>query len=199
MDKQFFIIIGRSGSGKGTQALLLKEYLEKKGARDVLHITTGGSFRAFVEGDSYAAGLARKINETAGLQPEFLAIWNWSNIFINSLKGDETVILDGAPRKPFEVSVLSGAMSFFGYKPATVVYIDVSETWACEKLASRGRADDTSKEDQERKMQWFADYVLPCVAMYKEDTRHTFIHVNGEQTIDDVFKEIVAKLELSST
>ncbi len=195
MDKQFFIIIGRSGSGKGTQALLLKDYLEKKGAKDVLHITTGGSFREFVGGPSYAAELARRINDTAGLQPEFLAIWNWSNTFINSLKGGETIILDGAPRKPFEVSVLDSAISFFGYKHPTVLYIDVSETWACEKLSSRGRADDTGKEDQERKMQWFADYVLPCVAMYKEDTRHKFIHVNGEQSIEEVNKEIIAKLE----
>lgn len=195
MEKQFFIIIGRSGSGKGTQALLLKEYLEKKGASDVIHITTGGSFREFVNGPSHAASLARTINDTAGLQPEFLAIWNWSNIFINKLKGGETIILDGAPRKPFEVSVLDSAISFFGYKSPTVIYIDVSETWACEKLSSRGRADDISKEDQDRKMQWFADYVLPCVSMYKDDPRYHFVHVNGEQSIEDVYQEIVAKLQ----
>lgn len=195
MDKQFYILIGRSGSGKGTQALLLKEYLEKRGHTEVVHVTTGGSFRSFVEGSSHASEIAREINDTARLQPEFLAIWNWSNIFINTLKGGETVILDGAPRKPLEVSVLDGAISFFGYKPPTVIYIDVSETWACEKLSSRGRADDVGKEDQERKMSWFAEYVLPCIAMYKEDTRHTFIHINGEQSIGDVHKELIEKLE----
>jgi hypothetical protein len=44
-------------------------------------------------------------------------------------------------------------------------------------------------------MQWFAEYVLPCVSMYKDDPRSTFLHINGEQSIEDVSKEIIAKLE----
>jgi adenylate kinase family enzyme len=187
--------MGKSGSGKGTQTDLFKQYLEGKGVTNVKHITTGGGFRAFVEGDSYAASMSRQINDTGGLQPEFLAIWNWSNIFINTLKGDETVILDGAPRKPVEVYALEGAISFFGYDMPTIIYIDVSEGWARQKLVSRGRPDDVAAEAQERKMNWFMEEVLPCIDIYKHDPRYGFIHVNGEQSIEDVHKEIIEKLE----
>lgn len=187
--------MGRSGSGKGTQTTLFKTYLEGKGVKDVIHVTTGSGFREFIAGDSYAAKVSRNVNDTGGLQPEFLAIWNWSNIFINSIKGEETVILDGAPRKPVEVYALEGAISFFGYDMPTIIYIDVSEGWACEKLSSRGRPDDIEKESQERRMNWFMEEVLPCIDIYKHDARYGFIHVNGEQSVEDVQKEIVAKLE----
>lgn len=188
-------MIGRSGSGKGTQSELFKEYLVRKGYKDIFYVTTGGGFRKFIESDSHAATLSKELINNGGLGPEFLAIWNWSTIFIEQLKGGETIILDGAPRKVVEVGALHSAITFFGYTKATVIYLDVSEGWAKEKLISRGRNDDASREDQERKMKWFEEDVLPCVDMYMHDPRYSFIHVNGEQSIEDVHKELVAKLE----
>ena len=85
MDKQFFILLGRSGSGKGTQAALLQGALEDRGAKKVTHITTGGGFREFIQSGSYIANLAKEVNSTGGLQPEFLAVWSWANIFIKTL------------------------------------------------------------------------------------------------------------------
>lgn len=194
MDKQFYIIIGRSGSGKGTQADLLKAHLEGKGAT-VEHITTGGGFRNFIQEDSFVAKSAKGVNEVGGLQPEFLAVWNWSNIFINSLKENDTVILDGAPRKIYEVQALHSAITFLGYKNPIVIYVDVSETWAKEKLLGRGREDDKDVEDINRRLAWFESDVLPVVAMYIEDPRYKVLHINGEQGIDEVHKEILSKLD----
>jgi adenylate kinase family enzyme len=193
--KRFYIIMGRSGCGKGTQAELLKKALEDKGVTDVVHVTTGAGFRAFIEGPSHAARISKDLTNSGGLNPEFLAIWNWSNIFITSLTGKETIILDGAPRKPIEVGALHSAVHFFGYEHPTIIYVDVSETWAMDKLASRGREDDMHKEEQEKKMAWFAADVLPCLDMYMRDPLYTFIHVNGEQTVEDVHGELMKKLD----
>lgn len=187
--------MGRSGCGKGTQADLFKNALEEKGAEKVLHVTTGGGFRDFVQGDTYVAGLARKVNEEGGLQPEFLAVWNWANIFIKSLKGGETVILDGAPRKPFEVHVLHSCIRFLGYDKATVIYLDVSEGWAKERLLARGRDDDKNVSDVERRLSWFETEVLPSIDVYKNDPRYEFVHVNGEQTVEEVHAELISKLD----
>lgn len=189
--------MGRSGCGKGTQADLLKKALEERGTDNVLHVTTGGGFREFVQGDTYVAGLARKVNEEGGLQPEFLAVWNWSNIFINTLKGGETIILDGAPRKPFEVHVLHSCIQFLGYGTPTVIYLNVSEGWAKERLLARGRDDDKNVADVERRLSWFETEVLPSIDVYQHDPRYEFVHVNGEQTVEEVNKEIISKLELA--
>lgn len=197
MEKQFYIIMGRSGCGKGTQAELLQKALEERGADKVLHVTTGGGFREFIAGDSYAAKLSRELTNTGGLNPEFLAVWNWSNIFIKNITGNETVILDGAPRRVDEIGPLSSAIQFFGYVHPTIIYLDVSETWAMDKLSSRGREDDSQKEEQEKKMQWFSEDVLPCLDRYAHDPRYTFIHVNGEQMVEEVHDELMEKLNFT--
>ena len=44
-------------------------------------------------------------------------------------------------------------------------------------------------------MNWFETDVLPALEMYKNDPRYSFIHVNGNQTIEEVHKELVVKLE----
>lgn len=194
-----YIIMGRSGSGKGTQVDLLKKYLEEKGAKNVLHVTTGGGFRTFIEADNFAAQKARETQNTGGLQPEFLAIWNWANIFINTLKGDETILLDGAPRMPMELEVLRKAITFFGYNGATVIHLDVGEVWAIDKLSSRGREDDKDMEAMKQKMEWFTKEVYPCIETYEKDSEYTFIRVNGEQTIEQVHSELVSKLEMATS
>ena len=195
MEKKFFIFIGRSGSGKGTQTALLKEYLEKKGHTDVIHITTGGGFREFITQDNYIARLSKTVNETGGLQPEFLAVWNWANIFINQLKENETVILDGAPRKAFEASVLHSVVTFLEYKDPVVVYVDVLESFAKANLISRGREDDKNEKEVDAKMSWFEEDVLSALDVYIHDPRYKVLHVNGNQSIDEVHKELVEKLE----
>lgn len=194
MNKQFFILIGRSGCGKGTQADLLKQKLEEAGTKDVIHITTGGGFREFIKGENYIPALSRSINEKGELQPEFLAVWNWSNIFINTLKGGETIILDGAPRKAFEVAMLHSAISFLGYEKPTVVYVDVSEGWAKERLIGRGREDDKNEDEIKNRMEWFETDVLSALDLYIHDPRYNFLHINGEQTIEEVHSEIMEKL-----
>ncbi len=195
MEKQFFIILGRSGSGKGTQTDLLRGYLESQGHQKVMHITTGGGFRNFIAQDNHVARLAKEINETGKLQPEFLAVWIWSNIFIESLTGIETVILDGAPRKPFEVGILHSAISFLGYGKPTVIYLDTSESVARNHVKIRGRDDDLDEDDVATRMNWFETDVLPALEMYRNDPRYTVLHINSNQAIEEVHKELVEKLK----
>jgi adenylate kinase family enzyme len=197
--KQFIIIMGRSGCGKGTQAELLGKVLMERGAQKILHTTTGGGFREFIEGDSYAARTSKELTNTGGLNPEFLAIWNWSNIFIKNITGTETVILDGAPRRMAEVDALHSAIRFFGYGKPIVIYVNVSESWATDKLALRKREDDNDIKGQMKKMEWFNQDVLPCIDAYSRDPRYSYIHVNGEQTIEEVHNEILSKLELTKS
>ncbi len=196
--KKFFIIIGRSGCGKGTQAQLLKEVLEKKGTEKVLHFTTGGGFRKFSESGSYSSKLSKEIENSGKLSPEFLAVWNWSNIFIENLTGGESVILDGAPRRIMEIEPLHSAIHFYGFTGhATVIYLDVTENFALARIVERNREDDNTTEKAKRKMDWFEKDILPVLDVYSRDPRYTFIHVKGEQSIEEVHKEILEKLGMA--
>ena len=195
--KKFYIIIGRSGCGKGTQAELLSKVLKERGATKVLHLTTGGGLRKFAESGSYSALLSKEVTQTGGLSPEFLAVWNWSNIFIENITGGESIILDGAPRRVMEVEPLHSAIHFYGFSGhATVIYLDVTENFALARIAERNREDDNTLENAKRKMEWFEQDILPILDVYSRDPRYTFIHIKGEQSIEDVHKDIVEKLHL---
>ncbi len=192
--KQFFIFIGRSGCGKGTQAELLKESLENGGLLDVLHITTGDTFREMMQRQEYVPTLSREIDGKGGLMPEFLAVWNWSKIFIDKLKENTSVILDGAPRRLHEANILTDAIDYLKYKNPIVVHIDVSENWSKERLSSRGRADDTEKSIQNR-MDWFATDVQPVIDYYSSSHHYKYIKINGEDSIENIHKSLMEKLE----
>ena len=60
--KQTFIFIGRSGSGKGTQAGLLQKYIQKHDSTTPLvYLESGHLFRDFIQEDSCASRLSHVI------------------------------------------------------------------------------------------------------------------------------------------
>ncbi len=194
MQKQFYILIGKSGSGKGTQAALLKDYLLKNGHTSVKHITTGGAMREFLASNqSYTHDLARPLLENGDLMPEFFAIWNWTQAFINNIGAHDSIILDGAPRALDEAYILQKAISYYGYSGARVIYLDVSDTWAMSRLGERGRSDDSDMDKVNKKMSWFGDIVLPVVGWYKstDGLVSSFYHVNAEHEVNKVSDDII--------
>lgn len=200
MQKAFYIIMGKPGAGKGTQAQLLKAHLEKT-LGDVRHVTTGGAFREFFKrSDSYVAAQARKLQDEGGLQPEFIAIWNWSQVFINELGENTSVILDGAPRKVVEVEAMHDVFPFLGYAYPPIIHVDVSDEWARDRQLYREshseekRADAGSVEEVNKRLGLFQEEIVPCIELFKKDPRYTYVRINGEQTVEEVHAEILKKL-----
>lgn len=191
--KQAYIFIGRSGCGKGTQVELLINYLKNDLGRSVFDLQTGDKFREFVKGESYSSKLAKEINDKGELQPMFLVLALWSSALIENLKGDEDVVFDGMPRKKDQADVLDSVFGFYGYGKAKVVYINVSREWATERLLARGRGDDEAKKIETRQ-NWFDTDVVPVLEFYKNHSNYEFLDINGEQTIENVHKEIMGKL-----
>lgn len=191
MDLQTLVFIGRSGCGKGTQAKLMIDELKKRDTeRNVIYIETGENFRNFLKGDSYSAGLSRDIYEKGLLQPEFLAVYMWSNVFVNSMSGNEHLVLDGVPRKQREAMVLESAFDYYKRTTPTIVHIDVSETWSRDRLKARKRADDVSEDDVATRLAWFESDVRPAIDWYRNAPGYRFIEVNGERSIEEIHADI---------
>jgi len=190
-----FIIIGRSGSGKGTQVDLLKEYMHTNApeARQ-FHLYTGDEFRAFIKGDGYSSTLARAIAEEGGLQPSFLAIHMWSKKLTAEFNGEEQLFIDGSPRTYTESLALDSAFEFYGRTKRFVIVIDVSKEEATERLLSRGRTDDT-REAVEERVSWFDTTVVPALTYFKDNNDYHCFTIDGEQSIEGVHEDIVAAVE----
>ena len=192
--KQTFVLTGRSGCGKGTQADLLKEYLHKHDPDTPgMYVETGERFRNFIKGDSYAQRLSYAIYEQDARQPDFLAVWMWSHILVEELKGSEHLIIDGTPRSLAEAEILDTALDFFLRKSVYVIHPNISREEAERRLSERKRGDDDG-EGVKKRLDWFESDVAPALDYYRSHPVRNFVEVNGEQSIEKVHEDIVTAL-----
>jgi adenylate kinase len=193
MTPQTFLFFGRSGSGKGTQAKLLIEYLKKVDSnRQVEYIETGSKLREFSNEVGLTAQMTSEVMKVGGLLPSFIPIWIWTNYFVRYMDGSEHLILDGLSRRAYEAPILDDALKFYKREKPFVLLIDVSREWAKEHLLGRGRSDDTHK-DIDARLDWYDTNVLPTIEYFKNNDYYRTIVINGEQGIEDVHKEIQEK------
>ncbi len=194
MDLKTFIFIGRSGCGKGTQAKML---IEKLGRRmpgvPVQYLEAGARFRELIARGNLTAQLSKAAMDAGDLQPSFLAIHAWAHLFIENVTGNEHIVLDGSPRKLDEAKILAGALRFYNRPAPTVLYINVSKKWSTDRLLGRGRRDDTS-ENIEQRLSWFDTQVIPAIELLAKEPGFMLLDINGEQTIEEVHKEIMSKV-----
>ena len=189
-----FIFMGRSGSGKGTQATLLEEYLLREDPQTkALYIQTGQHFREFAKKGTHTSALIRDVLTEGGLLPEFLPVWAWTEFLVHHFTGEEHLIFDGVTRRANEAPVLDGALKFYKRENPDVIVIKVSQKWATERLLERGRRDDTQAEIQKR-LNWYESDVAPVVEFFKSNPYYRFHEICGEQTREKVHQEIVNKL-----
>lgn len=194
MKPQTFLLFGRAGAGKGTQANLIIEHLKKVDSENkVIYIETGEKLREFADEVGISAEQTKEIMATGGLLPSFIPIWIWTNIFVRHMAGHEHLVLDGLSRRLYEAPVLDDALKFYKREKPFVVSIEVSREWSKARLESRGRSDD-NKRDIEERLNWYDSNVLPTIEFFKNNPYYNFVSVNGEQTIEEVSKELLTKL-----
>ena len=200
MNPQPFTIIftGHSGGGKGTQAEMLMKYLSEKTATPVFHLESGAKFREFITGGSYSAKLSNDIYTSNSLQPEFLSICIWGDLLINNMKGGEHLIFDGVPRRFAEADVLGSAFDFYKRGEVFCVNIEISPETSLKRLRLRGRSDDKTDADIEKRLAWFETEVVPVINYYKTNPRYSYVAVDGEKTPDEVHASILKALGLAA-
>jgi hypothetical protein len=86
-----------------------------------------------------------------------------------------------------------------------VLFLEVSDTWAIDKLEKRGK-DNTDnvdrKEDRgegiKKRVEWYEENVLPAIQFFKNNPYYKFISINGEQRIDLSFGRLQFFLDIFS-
>lgn len=196
MNQKTFILIGRSGCGKGTQGELIAKHLKEiDPERDTLYVTSGAEFREFIKGDSATQKNSNELYKADKLQPEFLSVFMWINVLVKNYTDKKHLIFDGAPRRRHEAGVLDSIFDFYGLKDPIVINIDVSEKWATERLEARHRMDDRS-EDIAKRLAWYNTDVVPAIEYYINNPRYKFFRINGERSIEEIHKDILEKISL---
>jgi len=194
MNPKTFMFYGRSGCGKGTQAQLLIKHLETLDPQNqVVYIETGAKLREFVQKGGFTQEITAKVMAEGGLLPSFLPIWIWTDIFVNNLKKEENLVLDGLCRRVEEAPILDDALKFYGRKTPIIIILNVSKEWSKKHLLARGRGDDKD-EDIEERLTWYETNVAPTIDFFKKNNYYKVIDINGEQAIEKVQADIVAAI-----
>lgn len=191
MENRAIILIGKSGSGKGTQAELLMEAITEQGG-DVHRIEMGEAFRDFLRQSNYTADLSREVAESGGLQPDFLANYFLTEELVKYSNGERNFIFDGTPRTRRQARVLDGALRFYGIQKPLVVHLAVSDDSVINRMKERGRGDDHIEMIKKR-LEWFETDTMRAIEYFTQfDDYYEVVTIDGERSIETIAEELRA-------
>ena len=182
------VLLGSSGSGKGTQAKLL---VERFG--NLCHISTGDLFRNLAAANTFASKRVAGILAEGKFPPDYFATALLINAISFRVREGQGFVLDGYPRTKQQAKTLDEFLLFLEAIDNTInIFIDVSRAEALKRMVDRGRSDDTLESVNSR-LDLFEKEVRPVIDYYEKQGR--LIRINGEQSIEDVHKDILKALE----
>ncbi|MBP6883664.1 MAG: nucleoside monophosphate kinase [Candidatus Pacebacteria bacterium] len=188
-----FVFFGIVGSGKGTQVKLLQDFLKKKDGRDIVYAYPGNEYRKIIESSTETAALVRATIDAGHLQPDFLTNSIFTHFLINDISHEKHLIADGYPRTLNQSECLEQTLKFYNRGDVKIIYIEISHDEAMKRNLARGRSDDT-KEGIEKRFDEYMTKVVPSMNYFKGKTGYTIYEINGEQSVEDVHKDIIKAL-----
>ena len=174
------LFMGSSGSGKDTQAGLMKEFLERRdGIDSVLYVYTGDVLRDLAKQETYIAKLVHKIAvKEGGKVPDLLAAWGIGEVLVSKMKESHHLIFSSSPRSVVEVQLLNEIFNALGRKNIFYVYLNIPREEAARRLLSRGRQDDNTSTINNR-LDFYERYVVPALEYCRRKSPHGLIEIDG--------------------
>ena len=186
-----FSLIGRSGCGKGTQAKMLMEEIG-----NLYYISTGDLLRKLAVTGTTTARKIAEVIDSGGLPFDDIATTLWMYEIAHNVKENQGIILDGAPRRLVEAQNFDRFMDFLEQKDKTaMLLLDISRKEAFRRLMERGeheKRDDDNAQAINNRLDYYEERVVEVVEYYEKQGR--LMRINGEQSVEDVHKEIMVKI-----
>ena len=175
------VILGRQGSGKGTQCAMLVEQL------GVIHVSTGDMLRAAVAAGTELGRKADAIMKAGDLVSDDIM----NGIVAERLAEDDImahgVILDGFPRTPAQADALQDILDAQGVELDVAINIDVPIEEVMARMMARGREDDT-EESIARRLELYEEQTAPLLHWFADHDK--LVVVDGLGTEDEVFARV---------
>jgi len=188
-NKEFvLLLIGPSGSGKGTQAIFLKKHISK-----LRIVRTGPMLRKLAKRDTLTAKFLGPYLQKGLLVPGWLASFTWMKVVFESVLSGENLLFDGAPRQITEAKLLDEVMSWHKMPLPRAIFLDIDRKESQRRLMLRGRSDDTAEAIRER-LKFYYKNVIPVISYFEKNKR--LIRINGEQEPEKVAEDIKKALRL---
>jgi adenylate kinase len=182
------VLLGAPGSGKGTQAAMLKAELR------VPHISTGDLLRAAVKAGTPLGLKAKAVMEAGKLVSDDIVLGMLEER-ITQPDASGGFILDGYPRNVAQCEALESLLARIGQPLDIAVKLKVPSELIVARIAGRaaaeGRQDDTPETVRER-LRVYAEQTAPVAEHFAALGKLRI--VDGVGDVDTVFKRILAAL-----
>ena len=180
------VILGRQGSGKGTQSERLTERF------GCVHLSTGDALRAAVAAGTELGRQAKAIMDSGALVSDDIM----NGIVRDRLALDDVaeagVLLDGYPRTADQADALEAILDGLGHRLDVAINVDVPIDVVTARMLDRGRSDDTL-EAIKRRLELYEEQTAPLLDWF--EARGLLATVDGVGTPEEVFDRVVAAVE----
>ena len=212
------VLFGPPGAGKGTQA---EKLIEKYGFN---HISTGEVIREQIRKGTELGRSVQSYIEKGQLAPDGLVIDIIAD-YVAKHKDAKGNIFDGFPRTTSQAVSLDAILRDLGIKLDGVINIAVPDEELIKRTTGRQicrscgatyhvtfkpskvknvcdkcggelyQRDDDKVETVKKRLSVYAAQTKPLIDYYKNS--NLYIEIDGKQSMEDVYKDIVASLEKS--
>lgn len=184
------ILFGKPGSGKGTQASLIKDKYS------LIHISTGDVFRKNMSNNTDLGLLAKGYMEKGELVPDKVTV-DMLKDEINNFMPCNGFIFDGFPRTTFQAKELDNLLLEKSLKIDLTIALDVDNNSLIDRLLERGkssgRADDQSVDKINMRLQEYDNKTKPLIEYYNDQNK--FYSINGIGSLEQITSRIVEVIE----
>ncbi|HEY7906129.1 MAG TPA: adenylate kinase [Wenzhouxiangella sp.] len=174
------VLLGPPGSGKGTQAALLKDRL------NIVHISTGDLLRAAVAAGTELGKIAKATMDAGELVSDELVLQLLEDR-LNEPDVANGYILDGYPRNLAQAQALDELLARLNQNIDHALALIVDEEQIVARLAQRaaeqGRSDDSESVVRHR-LHVYAEQTAPVVNYYED--KGILTAIDGMGSIDEI-------------
>ena len=180
-----FVLFGKPGSGKGTQA----EHLSEK--YKLYHISTGDLFRKNISQNTNLGLLAQSYMDKGELVPDKVTIKMLENE-IKENPQSKGFLFDGFPRTIAQAESLDKFLKSIDMQINATIALDVDEEELISRIIDRGKTSNRSDDQDIEKIQnRFNEYNMKTstLSRYYKDQKK-FFELDGSGTVDEITKRL---------
>ena len=181
------ILFGPPGSGKGTQAVKLRD------AFALMHISTGDIFRAEIKNATPLGLEAKRYMDAGQLVPDEVTIKMLAAYVENNANdGTKGIIFDGFPRTVAQAEALDLFLEEKKLPVTKVLALEVDDEELTKRILLRGkdsgRSDDADESIIRNRIEVYNRQTAPLKSFYQQQGK--FISLRGTGSVEEIFNAL---------
>ncbi|QQR82326.1 nucleoside monophosphate kinase [Candidatus Campbellbacteria bacterium] len=187
MQYNTIVILGKPGSGKGTQAKLLSDNV------GFPVFSASGQLKALAASHPDLGEEILNDMDHGILVPHWIISYLWISAVVD-LGHDKGIIFDGAVRKMEEATLFNEVMQYLK-RPYVVVYLTIPDEELRTRIKERARVEDRADDDETiitKRLEEYQNNTQGSLDFFKR--QGTLLEVEGMGTVEEVHERIIKAL-----